>query len=114
MPRPRKFRFIGFNPSHTYFKPQGIPLHRLEEVVLTVDELETLRLKYQENLDQTASAKKMKISQSTFQRLLSSANTKVAKALIKGKAIRVEGGPIRMPQRRCKNRRALRHRKKII
>jgi len=90
MPRPKKNRKINFEPNITYFKPRGIPLQSLENVSLRYDELEAIRLKYLKNLDQTACAKKMHISQSTFQRILSSANKKIAKALILGKAIRIE------------------------
>ena len=63
----------------------------LEEVVLTGDELEAIRLKYQKGLEQIESAKKMKVSQSTFQRILDKANKKIANALVEGKAIKIEG-----------------------
>ena len=94
--RPRKIRHISFNPRTTYFKPQGIPLSSLEENILTVDELEAVRLKNYKGLEQTECAKKMKVSQSTFQRILSSANQKVADALINGKAIRINGGVVKI------------------
>jgi len=90
MVRPRKKRFIGFNPKVTYYKPRGIPLTELEEILLTSDELEALRLKNIEDLDQTDCAKKMLISQSTFQRILTLAYKKISSALIQGKAIRIE------------------------
>jgi predicted DNA-binding protein (UPF0251 family) len=61
----------------------------LDEVNLGADEIEALRYCDLENLDQIKAAKKMKISQSTFQRILSQARKKVAGALIKGKAIRI-------------------------
>ena len=89
MTRPRKFRFIDFEPNVVYFKPRGIPLSSLEEVALTLDELEAMRLKNLEELDQIECAKKMKVSQSTFQRILSSAYKKITEALIKGKAIKI-------------------------
>lgn len=89
MSRPLKPRKVIFNPDVTYFKPRAIPLSELEEVDLGVDELEALKYCDLENLDQIKAAKKMKISQSTFQRVLSQARKKVAEALIKGKAIRI-------------------------
>ncbi|MEA1937262.1 MAG: DUF134 domain-containing protein [Patescibacteria group bacterium] len=98
--RPKKTRFINFNPQTTYFKPQGIPLSSLEENILTVDELEALRLKNYKGLEQTACAKKMKISQSTFQRILCVANRKIADALINGKAIRINGGAVKINQKK--------------
>ena len=61
----------------------------LEVMELTVEEIEALRLKNSKELDQTECAKKMKTSQSTFQRILSSAYKKITKALIEGKAIKI-------------------------
>ncbi|MBU0577118.1 DUF134 domain-containing protein [Patescibacteria group bacterium] len=87
--RPRKNRCVRFKPEVNYFKPRGIPLQSLEEVNLEHDEIEAIRLKNIEGLDQHTCAKKMKISQSTFQRTLTSANKKIAEALIKGKAIKI-------------------------
>ncbi len=92
MPRPIKFRRIGFKPHVNYFKPAGVPLAQLEEVVLTMEEFEAIRLKDVEGLEQIEAAKKMDISQPTFNRILCSARKKIADALINGKAIRVEGG----------------------
>jgi len=91
MVRPRKFRNIWFNPEVTYYKPAGIPVRMLEEVVLTKEEVESLRLSDYEGLDQGSSAKKMKISQPTFNRTLASARKKISEAIIDGKAIRIEG-----------------------
>jgi predicted DNA-binding protein (UPF0251 family) len=89
MPRPRLCRRIKFNPSVTYFKPQGVPMRFLEVIELTSEELEALRLKNIKNLEQTEAAKKMNTSQSTFQRILSSAYKKTTEALIEGKAIKI-------------------------
>lgn len=90
MVRPIKRKCIRFNPNVRYFKPQGIPLRLLEEINLSAEELEALRLKNFEGFDQIDAAKKMKTSQSTFQRILSSAYRKITKALIEGKAIRID------------------------
>ncbi|MBU1089671.1 DUF134 domain-containing protein [Patescibacteria group bacterium] len=90
MPRPRKFRRVRGNFPATFFKPAGIPLCTLKEISLARDEVEAIRLKDVENLDQTAAAKKMKVSQSTFQRVLSTARKKISAAIIGGKAIRIE------------------------
>ena len=68
----------------------------LEEVVLTVDELEAVRLADLEDLGQIKAAKEMDISQSTFHRILTSVHQKIAEALIGGKAIKVEGGDFKM------------------
>lgn len=87
--RPRKCRKILFNPEVTYFKPQGVPMRFLEIVDLSLEEVEALRLKNVEDFDQIKAAEKMQTSQSTFQRILSSAYKKVSTALIEGKAIKV-------------------------
>jgi len=92
MVRPRLCRRVRFNPNATYFKPRGIPLFQLEEVILHVDEFEAVRLKDLEGLEQEEAAKKMNISRPTFQRLVVSARKKIANALVHGKAIKIEGG----------------------
>jgi predicted DNA-binding protein (UPF0251 family) len=89
MVRPRLCRKIRFNPNVTYFKPQGVPLRLLDVVELTVEEVEALRLRNEEGLEQEEAAQKMNTSQSTFQRILSSAYKKTTEALIKGKAIKI-------------------------
>lgn len=97
MPRPVKPRWVEFLPNVTYFKPAGIPLSVLDEVSLGIDELEALRLKHVLGLEQEECAERMKVAQSTFQRILSSAHSKVAEALVEGKAIRISGGHFRFP-----------------
>lgn len=87
--RPRKNRRIRFNPRVTFFKPQGVPMRELEIVELTIEEGEALRLKNQKGLDQTEAAKMMHTSQSTFQRILTSAYKKISLAIIEGKAIKI-------------------------
>ncbi len=90
MVRPIKPRKVIFDPNVTYFKPRAVPLSELEEIDLRADELEALRFCDFKGLDQVEAAKKMKISQSTLQRILSSARKKVAEALTEGKAIRLK------------------------
>jgi predicted DNA-binding protein (UPF0251 family) len=79
-------------PGVTYYKPAGIPLRFLNEVRLSVEELEALRLKDLEYLDQEQCARQMNISRPTFQRVLESSRKKIAGALFNGKAIRITGG----------------------
>lgn len=81
---------MRFKPNVYYFKPRGIPLQALEEIVLLSDELEALKLYEVDELEQIKAAEKMKISQPTFARLLGRANKKIAHAIIHGKAIRIE------------------------
>ena len=99
MVRPKKERWIHHEPDVTYFKPKGIPLRDLEEVELTFDEVECLRLANMEKLSQEDAAKKMNVHQSTFQRTLTRAREKVSDALVNGKAIRIGGGNYKMQRR---------------
>ena len=92
MPRPPKCRRVAFLPGATYFKPAGIPLRVLEEVRLSVEEAEAIRLKDLEGLEQKTGAGRMNISRPTFQRVLASARRKIADALLNGRAIKIEGG----------------------
>ncbi len=100
MSRPQKCRRVAFLPNVTYFKPAGIPLRDLEEVSMSIEEAEALRLKDLEGLEQEQGAAKMNVSRPTFQRVLASARQKVADALLNGKAIRIEGGNFEMTWRR--------------
>jgi len=72
-----------------YFKPQGIPLTMLKEVVLEADELEAIKLHDVDGLEHAKAAKRMKISQPTFTRILDGGYKKIGEALIKGRAIRL-------------------------
>ena len=92
MPRPRKWRIVEFVPNDLHFIPAGRPKCNLEEEVLKVEEIEAVRLKDIENLNQDECADKMQVSRQTFQRILSESRTKIAHALIEGKALRVQGG----------------------
>ena len=91
--RPRKRRRVRGCACCKCFKPQGIPAKNLESVLLNADELEALRLTDAGSLDQIEAAKKMNISQSTLQRILTSARKKTADALISGKVIRFGENP---------------------
>ncbi len=64
-------------------------MRRLEIVELTAEEIEAYRLRHINDFDQREAAKKMKTSASTYQRILYSANKKIADALINGKAIKI-------------------------
>ena len=91
MARPTKWRQIEHMPTVENF----IPLNQesgFDENVLKLEELEAIRLKDLEGLEQEECAVKMKVSRPTFQRILLSAREKVADSLINGKGIRIEGG----------------------
>ena len=95
MPRPMRFRRVAGMPSYMHFMPagRGIPG---KETILTVEEFEAIRLKDHEELDQNDAAKRMEISQPTFQRIYNSARKKIADSLVNGRPLRIEGGHYRL------------------
>jgi uncharacterized protein len=96
MVRPRKDRYVAFNPEISYFKPRGIPMFELEEIRLTVDEREAIRLADLVGMSHEEAGRQMGVSRATFGRIMQQARRKVADALINGKAINVEGGNFRI------------------
>lgn len=104
MARPTCKRTVGHLPGAVYFKPRGIPLTELEEVVLGLDECEALRLADFEGMYQESAAAVMQVSRQTFGRIVESARKKVADALLHGKALRIEGGAITLSRsgRKCR------------
>ena len=97
MPRPRICRFVEESPRVDYFKPRGVPLVSLEEMVLPLEGLEALRLAEVEGLDQEEAALRMGVSRPTFSRVLAQARRVVALALVHGRALRITGGDYRLP-----------------
>jgi len=86
--RPRcKYR-IGYCPPNREFRPEHCRSDLVVEI--SAEEAEALRLKNIKNLDQTEAAGKMGVSQSTFQRVLTSAYRKVSEALIQGKILKIK------------------------
>ena len=92
MARPRNCRRVECLPESQYFKPRGIPLSVLEEINITLDEFEAIRLADLEGLYQDQAAEKMNVSRQTFGRIIDSAHKKVAESLVHGKALKIEGG----------------------
>jgi len=89
MSRPKLKRRICSEPNVTYYKPRGVPLRKLKSMEITLEEWEALRLKNVKNLNQIEAAKKMRTSQSTFQRILNSAQKKISIALVNSMAIKI-------------------------
>jgi uncharacterized protein len=90
MSRPCKRRRVRGNPNSSYFKPAGIRLIDLEEVILSLSEFEAIRLIDSEGVLQINAGEKMQISQPTLSRILASGRKKIANAITNGKAIRIE------------------------
>ncbi len=94
MSRPPCCRRVAGKPAAAIFKPAGIPARMLAEVVMTLDEFEAIRLADFEGLYQDQAAERMRISRPTFGRIVEIARRKVAEAIILGKALKIEGGPV--------------------
>ncbi|MBA4406916.1 hypothetical protein C0389_06545 [bacterium] len=89
MPRPVKYRKVKCSPAAYYFKPRAVPMASLEEVILEIDELESLRLADFLALSHEQAAIQMKISRATFGRIVEKARNKVVDAILNGKAIKI-------------------------
>lgn len=90
MPRKKRCRRIGGSPNAFVFKPAGIKACELELIVLAIDEFEALRLADEQGLYHADAASKMGVSRQTFGRIVESARKKVATALVKGCALKIE------------------------
>lgn len=100
MPRPVKCRTVGCDPDYLSFKPAGVPASGLEEVEMTFDEYEALRLADVEGLYQEAAAGEMQVSRQTFGNILASARRKVALLIVEGRRLTITGGTIMMSEER--------------
>jgi uncharacterized protein len=94
MSRPCKKRRVTCNPLTTSFQPQGEEKENQESVVLSIDELEAIRLADYDGLYQVQAAKKMNVSRQTFGNIIMAAHKKVADFLINSKRLSVEGGSV--------------------
>jgi uncharacterized protein len=92
MARPHKSRKISNPPKMKGFKPYGMPMCKIEPVILKLEEYESIRLVNYDRLLQDQAAIQMNVSRPTFTRIYNSALEQIAKALIEGKAIEIEGG----------------------
>ena len=91
--RPKKKRKIQKMPKTLQFSPRG-KAGRPEEVVISLDEFEAVKLADYQGLDQENGAKAMGISRPSFGRIIRGARKKIAQALVDGKIIRISGGAV--------------------
>ena len=92
MVRPRKRRCIRAMPVSTFYKPQGIPLHELKGLTLSLEGFEAMRLVDGEGVKREKAAEMLGVSPSTLCRILAEARGTIARALANGWALRIEGG----------------------
>ena len=90
--RCRGRRWVEHFPETTYFRPYGPPQPTNQTTILTIEELEALRLVDLEDLTQEEAAARMGVSRKTLWNDLQRARKKVASALVNGHAIRIQGG----------------------
>jgi predicted DNA-binding protein (UPF0251 family) len=96
MTRPKCCRQIGAMPGKTCFQPEGATSSFFDEVLLTLDEYEAIRLADLEGLYQEQAASQMNVSRQTFGRIIEAARRKVADVLVNGKILKIEGGSVSM------------------
>ena len=94
MPRPHRQRVVSVQPAVTVYKPAGVRARDLAWVTLGLDEFEAIRLIDDQGLDQDAAAGRMEVSRPTVTRILGSARAKIARAIVGGQALMIEGGPV--------------------
>ncbi|MGE5627388.1 MAG: DUF134 domain-containing protein [Solirubrobacterales bacterium] len=92
MPRPTKCRKVCMLPNSVLFGPLNAPLINNEIITMTVDEYETIRLIDLEGMTQEECAEKMGVARTTIQRIYNDTRTKLAKALVEGKILQIQGG----------------------
>lgn len=92
MPRRKRRRWVFLDPPE---------LLEYEEVEISLDELEALRLADVEGLDQHAAAKIMGISQPTFHRILKEARRKAGVIVVHGFKPKITGGDYIMRVFKC-------------
>jgi len=93
--RPKKVRIVEGEPKIKQFSPRGRP-GRPDEITLSLDQYEALRLADYKKLKQFQAAKSMGISRATFGRIIKEARFKLTNGLINGKIIKISGGRVRL------------------
>ena len=96
VPRPTCCRRVAGPPRCGLFKPAGVSCKGLDQIVLTLDELEALRLADLQGLYQEQAAGQMSVSRQTFGRIIESAHRKIADVLVNGKTLKIEGGQVQV------------------
>lgn len=92
MSRPAKNRIVDALPKYNLFSAVDKKTAEGEKIVMTVEEYEAIRLIDTKGYTQDECAEKMVVSRTTVQRIYKSARTKLAKMLVEGSNLRIEGG----------------------
>src|SRR5699024_10926734 len=113
MPRPRKWRTVCFLPQENQFGPLNTSMDEKHFITMTIDEYETIRLIDLEGYTQQECAQQMDIARTTVQGIYSNARKKLARSLVNGKLLRIEGGEYRLCnelKKACRHKKCCRHR----
>ena len=97
MPRKPRCRNIGGYPDYWTFTPEETSSE--EAVVMSLDELETIRLIDYDGKTQEECARQMEVARTTVTAIYDSARRKIASALIDGKRLQIRGGTYRVTGR---------------
>lgn len=92
MSRPAKNRLVSAMPKYNLFSANDRKMSGTEKVVMTIEEYEAFRLIDNEGLTQDQCAEKMAVSRTTVQRIYKSARSKIAKMIVNGSNLKIEGG----------------------
>lgn len=90
MARPKRCRRVCTEPIISNFVPKNVD--NPQDVVLSVDEYEVIRLVDLEKLSHEECAKNMDISRTTVTEIYESAREKIAECLVRGKGLVISGG----------------------
>jgi predicted DNA-binding protein (UPF0251 family) len=100
MVRPKHCRTVSGRPEALTFKPAGVPKKKLKVTVLSIDEFEAIRLADHLSMYQEEAAEKMGVSRQTFGRIIAEARGKVARMLVYGQALMIEGGNVELSDKK--------------
>ena len=90
MARPVRCRRICFEPRYDSFAPYGA--ENMEQILLTVDEFEAVRLIDYEKRNHEQCARQMGISRTTVTEMYEKARTKIADCIVNGRMLCISGG----------------------
>ena len=97
MSRPRKCRRVCHFPQTLAFYPEGEEGNFSgKDVILTLDEYETIRLIDHEGFSQEQCGSQMRIARTSVQQIYAVARKKLADVLVEGRSLRIQGGDYRL------------------
>ena len=96
MSRPRKWRRVCCLPESNLYGPLNATNINRENVVMTVEEYETIRLIDLDGMTQEECAERMNVARTTVQKIYNDARFKMAELLVNGCVLKIEGGDYRL------------------